>query len=420
MKKSILMIILIMTVTLMLAGCSSVPKEEEIQQDLESFSDKAFLDDGEKIDSLTIEKRDTDKKNKSDLVWCTIVTEKDDVSYEKEVTLSYYLYDKAGWTLEDYKVADQGKWNIIPLSGVKETDLRSNLVGKTITVDNQAWEILDSEISQLTIKSQNTDLEKKTDQITMDIVLDGEIESVSGTLVADYTFDKAWNLSSLSEKYSLRPEVKEDKALDVSMERVVDDIQYPEIKYGVSGAIQKITISKDQMEDFSVDKQISQYKGTEQSFQCSAKLVKGHAIFNVSINADYIFENGTWNCSQIEPELTFASADLQGEWKGTYREGGGNGTVNLNITEVDGNNMKETYSYTPYGSSKWDEPGSYEVEGEFVPEGLTIAMKAGDWIDEPEKHLSGPLHDISAVLYVDDDILKGMGHESSLFELTKQ
>lgn len=336
MKKSILMIILIMTVTLMLAGCSSVPKEEEIQQDLESFSDKAFLEDGEKIDSLTIEKRDTDKKNKSDLVWCTIVTEKDDVSYEKEVTLSYYMYDKAGWTLEDYKVADQGKWNIIPLSGVKETDLRSNLVGKTITVDNQSWEILDSEISQLTIKSQNTDLEKKTDQITMDIVLDGEIESVSGTLVADYTFDKAWNLSSLSEKYSLRPEVKEDKALDVSMERVVDDIQYPEIKYGVSGAIQKITISKDQMEDFSVDKQISQYKGTEQSLQCSAKLVKGHAIFNVSINADYIFENGTWNCSQIEPELTFASADLQGEWKGTYREGGGNGTVNLNITEVDG------------------------------------------------------------------------------------
>ena len=336
MKKSILMIILIMTVTLMLAGCSSVPKEEEIQQDLESFSDKAFLEDGEKIDSLTIEKRDTDKKNKSDLVWCTIVTEKDDVSYEKEVTLSYYMYDKAGWTLEDYKVADQGKWNIIPLSGVKETDLRSNLVGKTITVDNQSWEILDSEISQLTIKSQDTDLEKKTDQITMDIVLDGEIESVSGTLVADYTFDKAWNLSSLSEKYSLRPEVKEDKALDVSMERVVDDIQYPEIKYGVSGAIQKITISKDQMEDFSVDKQISQYKGTEQSLQCSAKLVKGHAIFNVSINADYIFENGTWNCSQIEPELTFASANLQGEWKGTYREGGGNGTVNLNITEVDG------------------------------------------------------------------------------------
>ena len=111
---------------------------------------------------------------------------------------------------------------------------------------------------------------------------------------------------------------------------------------------------------------------------------------------------------------------MQGEWKGTYRKGGGNGTVNLNITEVDGNNIKGTYSYTPYGSSKWDEPGSYEVEGEFVQDGLIIAMKAGDWIDEPEKHFSDTMHDISAVLHADDDILKGTGNDSCLFELTKQ
>ena len=42
MRKSILMMMMVMALTLMLAGCSSVPKEEEIQQDLESFSDKAF------------------------------------------------------------------------------------------------------------------------------------------------------------------------------------------------------------------------------------------------------------------------------------------------------------------------------------------------------------------------------------------
>ena len=420
MRKGIFMMTMVIAMALMLAGCSSVPKEEEIQQDLESFSDKVFLDEGEKIDSLTIEKRDTDKKNKSDLVWCTVTTDKDDVSYEKEVTLSYYLQDKDGWTLEDYKVSDPEKWKISPLSGVSEATVRSNLAGQTVKADNEDWQILESEISQMTVQSQNTDLEKKTDQIIVDVVLDGEVESVSGTLVADYVFDKTWQLKNISTKDSLKVEIKADKALDANMDRVIGDIQNPEIKYGVSGAIQKVTISKDQIEDFTVNSQNARSKGTEQTIQCSAKLIKGHVTFNVSINADYIFEDGTWNCSQIEPELTFASADLQGEWKGTYRKGGGNGTVNLNITEVDGNNIKGTYSYTPYGSSKWDEPGSYEVEGEFVPEGLTIAMKAGDWIDEPEKHLSGPLHDISAVLYVDDDILKGMGHESSLFELTKQ
>lgn len=420
MRKGIFIMAMVMAVTLMLAGCSSVPKEEEIQQDLESFLDKAFLDEGEKIDSLTIEKRDTDKKNKRDLVWCTVTTEKDDVSYEKEVTLSYYLYDKAGWTLEDYKVSDQEKWKISPLSGVSEATVRSNLEGQTVKADNEDWRILEREISQMTVQSQNTDLEKKTDQIIVDVVLDGDVESVSGTLVADYVFDKTWQLKNISTKDSLKVEIKADKALDANMDRVIGDIQKPEIKYGVSGAIQKVTISKDQIEDFTVNSQNARSKGTEQSIQCSAKLIKGHVTFNVSINVEYIFEDGTWNCSQIEPELTFASADLQGEWRGTYRKGGGDGTVNLNITEVDGNNIKGIYSYTPYGSGKWDEPGSYKVEGEFVQDGLIIAMKAGDWIDEPEKHLSGPLHDISAVLYVDDDILKGMGHESSLFELTKQ
>lgn len=420
MRKGIFMMTMVIAMALMLAGCSSVPKEEEIQQDLESFSDKAFLDEGEKIDSLTIEKRDTDKKNKRDLVWCTVTTDKDDVSYEKEVTLSYYLQDKDGWTLEDYKVSDPEKWKISPLSGVSEATVHTNLAGQTVKVDNEDWQILDSEISQMTVRSQNTDLEKNTDQITVDVVLDGDVESVSGTLVVDYVFDKAWQLKNISTKEPLKAEVKADKALDINMDRVIGDIQNPEIKYGVSGAIQKVTISKDQIEDFTVNSQNARSKGTEQTIQCSANLIKGHVSFNVSINADYIFENGTWNCSQIEPELTFASADLQGEWSGTYRKGGGDGTVNLNITEVDGNNIKGTYSYTPYGSGKWAEPGSYEVEGEFVPEGLTIAMNAGDWIDEPEKHLSGPLHDISAVLYADDDILKGMGHESSLFELTKQ
>ena len=420
MRKGIFIMAMVMAVTLMLAGCSSVPKEEEIQQDLESFLDKAFLDEGEKIDSLTIEKRNTDKKNKRDLVWCTVTTEKDDVSYEKEVTLSYYLYDKAGWTLEDYKVSDQEKWKISPLSGVSEATVRSNLEGQTVKADNEDWRILEREISQMTVQSQNTDLEKKTDQIIVDVVLDGDVESVSGTLVADYVFDKTWQLKNISTKDSLKVEIKADKALDANMDRVIGDIQKPEIKYGVSGAIQKVTISKDQIEDFTVNSQNARSKGTEQSIQCSAKLIKGHVTFNVSINEENSFEDGTWNCSQIEPELTFASADLQGEWRGTYRKGGGDGTVNLNITEVDGNNIKGIYSYTPYGSGKWDEPGSYKVEGEFVQDGLIIAMKAGDWIDEPEKHLSGPLHDISAVLYVDDDILKGMGHESSLFELTKQ
>lgn len=118
--------------------------------------------------------------------------------------------------------------------------------------------------------------------------------------------------------------------------------------------------------------------------------------------------------------LIFDSAELQGEWKGTYIKGGGNGVAVLEITEVDGNNLKGTYSYTPYKTNKWSQPRSYEVEGEFVPDGLLVTLKAGDWVNEPEKYMSVTKQDISAVLYADDAIMKGSGQESCIFNISKQ
>ena len=392
MKKNLVILITLILSLVVLVGCgASVAKEKQIQEDLEAFSDKVFLDDGETITSLVIDKRDTDKKQKTDRVWCTVTTEKDDISYEKGVVLDYYLYDKAGWELDDYTVDDSEKWVICPLKGVDENAISSNLIGQTITVDDDVWKITD-----------------------------GEVETVAGTLIADYQFNKEWKLKNLYAKTALKAEVKAEKALDVSEDRVLDDIQYPEIKYGVSGAIQKVTISKNEIENFAVDSQQSKSKGTEQVIQCSAKLVKSNVTFNITINAEYVYENGAWNCCQMEPELTFESVDLQGEWKGTYIQGGGNGVSVLEITEVDGNSIKGIYSYTPYETSKWNQPGSYTVEGEFIPDGLLVTLKAGDWVTEPEKYMSVTKQDISAVLYADDGIMKGSGQESCIFNISKQ
>lgn len=82
------------------AGCSSVPKEKEIQEDLENYSEEKFLSDGEVIDEIKIEDRDTNKKEKYDNVLCTVITEKNNISYEKEVNLTYQKYEK-DWELKD-------------------------------------------------------------------------------------------------------------------------------------------------------------------------------------------------------------------------------------------------------------------------------------------------------------------------------
>lgn len=65
-----------MMTALMCTGCSSVAKEKDIKEDLEQFSEWDFLEKGEKIDKVVIEKRKTVKEQKEDTVWCVVTTKK--------------------------------------------------------------------------------------------------------------------------------------------------------------------------------------------------------------------------------------------------------------------------------------------------------------------------------------------------------
>ena len=61
MKKNWVILITLILSLVVFVGCgASVAKEKQIQEDLEAFSDRVFLDDGESISSVVIEKRDTD------------------------------------------------------------------------------------------------------------------------------------------------------------------------------------------------------------------------------------------------------------------------------------------------------------------------------------------------------------------------
>ena len=185
------------------AGCSSVPKEKEIKEDLENYSEKNFLSDGEVIDEVKIEDRDTNKKEKYDNVLCTVVTEKNNISYEKEVNLTYQKYEK-DWELKDLSVNDSDAWVVKPLKGIAEKDIPSTLVAEKVDVEGETWNIEDGEVKKISIKKQETDLKEKTDKITMEIVLDSGVEQATGTVVAEYEFEKEWKLDSVSENLKLK------------------------------------------------------------------------------------------------------------------------------------------------------------------------------------------------------------------------
>ena len=64
-KKKNLLFAGISLAFVLMAGCSSAPKEDEIKDDLAKCADQQLLSDGEVLDSIEITDRNTDKSRKS-------------------------------------------------------------------------------------------------------------------------------------------------------------------------------------------------------------------------------------------------------------------------------------------------------------------------------------------------------------------
>lgn len=119
MKKKTSLLLMLVFIMLCMTGCSSVPKEKQIKQDIMDASSSLALDENEKIVDIEIKDRKTDKKAKSDQVICIVKTELDNVSYEKGYTLSYHKFDN-GWKMQSIIIGESADWVIKPLKGVNE------------------------------------------------------------------------------------------------------------------------------------------------------------------------------------------------------------------------------------------------------------------------------------------------------------
>ena len=95
-------LILLAVLALSMAACGSKTADEaQIIEELESNQEFSFLADGEQVDKIIIEKMQTDKDQKTDTVWCTVITSDTEISYQKSVVLTYGLYDKEGWKFDE-------------------------------------------------------------------------------------------------------------------------------------------------------------------------------------------------------------------------------------------------------------------------------------------------------------------------------
>ena len=415
-KKHLLIMSMALMTLLSCTGCSSVPKEKAIKEDLENYSKSEVLEKGEKINEIVIDKRETDKEKNEDTVWCIVTTEDSKISSEKEMVLSYHKYDEKGWLLEGVEVEDSDAWEITPLKGIDEKDIPKTLDGKVIKVDGNDWEILEKEVDEISIDKQETELKEKTDKVTMSITLEGKVQKAKGRLVVNYKFDKKWEEDKVLEAEEFILEPIPEKALNITEDELIGKLVEEKITYGDDSSMaQEIIIAKEEISDFKIEKQESKVKGTEESIYCSCTLNKKNVVLGLQMVFHYSYGE-QWEFKNVEITPETKSFDILGTWSGENIQPGSEDKIVFDITKVEGNKIEATYSYTPTG---YGEAGSYYVTGEIDTKTLNINLVAGDWIVKPEKD-AFQKQDIKAAINVDMGIIEGYGNHGYVFRVEKQ
>ena len=407
-KKQVITVLMVAGMLSMLNGCSSAPKEKQIRQDFEA---NYFLDEGEKISDFSVDKRKTDKDE--DTVWCTLTTQDDEASYERKYILTYYKYDKGGWTLEDIEEDETSSWVVTPIQGVSEETAKASLDYESVLVDGEEWEISSEDIDNVTIKDQKTDLEAGTDSLTLEVTLNGLVEKATGTIAAEYTFsNEGWVLATLEGKGDFTVEVKPECAFKFDEDSVIAALTEEPLTLGDSseGTDQEITVNKEEIKDFKVESQTASSQGEEQQVVCSFGIEKSHVTFSVDCSLDYYYDTDNGWCLQYKDmNVQAETIDILGEWTGRYSGIGNDGVAKLNITNIEGTSVTAEYRYIPDRIDNWTQEGCYKVSGTFDKTNLTLSLSAGDWVTEPTRPLSDEKQNIYAIIYVDDETIDGSG-----------
>lgn len=362
---------------LSLSACGQkVADEEQIKQELEADTQFQFLKEDEQIEEVVIEKRQTEKEQKTDTVWCTVVTSNTEVSCQKNVILSYGLYDKTGWMLDDIEVESKDKWIMMPLKGIEESSLSALLSGQVLNIDNEEWSIKKENLLNIKIEEQQTNLEQKTDQVTIFLTLDDKLERAEGKLEVLFTFDREWKYDSIISKGDFTVSMKEEYVINVSEDDLMAKVIESELPVGETK--QTISVGEQEISDFKIEEQKVESKGSRQSYRCSYHVNKPQVTLAMESQIVYTYQDGEgWKGSKSNTTSQIVSTDIAGNWSGTYIDGLSEKKAELDILEVkDDGTVSATYTF---------DEGSYELSGIWNQESLELRLEAGNWIVEPSK-----------------------------------
>lgn len=135
------------------------------------------------VDSVDIEKRQTNIEDKEDIVYCNVRISNEYYQTDLEIKLVYNYYDDGGWVADDHEIVSK---NSYPLCGV-DLDL-CNIVRY-----ENSYDYINPEIDNYTI-SQETDLDNQIDTL----YITDEENHYTVTASATFTFDQNYGWQTLN------------------------------------------------------------------------------------------------------------------------------------------------------------------------------------------------------------------------------
>ena len=414
-KRNVLKATIIFMMFFLCVGCSKGVKEKDIMNDLTTYYKEELQNSEEKINEVVIDKNQVDEENGINDIWCTLVTENSNKLYEKEAVLQYRKNGDNQWVLSDVDIEDSTGWIVSPLKGVTINEIPETLDGEILNIDNEPWDILKNEVTDISVDKQDTNLKEKNDSVIMTLTLQSEVEKVRLKLNAKYSFDDEWKISDVSVEEVLGVESIPGKELNIKENDLIESLTQEKITYGNDPTMtQEITINKNEVSNIKIEKEEVMNKGTERKYTYSCILNKGIVEFNLQVVTSYIYY-GEWGVPLVEITPNVKSVNIKGKWNGKFNEAGGGGNVTLDITKLSENKIEASYYYYP---NKYSQQGSYNVAGEIDNKTLMMKLKAGNWIEKPNKDTLIK-QDITAVINVDKGIIEGLGHHGNVFKLSK-
>ena len=133
--KKITLLALAVLAALCLTGCGKEPaSEEDIKADLAAELAKPSGDVD--ITGMEIIKRQTDKRDKTDLVYVAVTYQSPAAAYTESYALTYGLYNE-GWLLDETAAYETESWQIEPLAGPTAEQMKAGVPAEAELVSEE-------------------------------------------------------------------------------------------------------------------------------------------------------------------------------------------------------------------------------------------------------------------------------------------